>query len=149
MSDKPSTKDTWQDRYLRAAHAVQSGIAALMGTPHRSFTNPKHLRVGIDTCKRDLGSLAQLLIEKGIITAEEYGEAMADGMEVEAQMYEADVSEQMGVPVTLLVVEPKKGRIRPEPRVRRAARDAASGQFTTMEDAKARPGDTVVEEDER
>lgn len=38
-------------------------------------------RMGINTALRDLESLSKLLVAKGLITGEEYQQAMADGME--------------------------------------------------------------------
>lgn len=49
----------------------------------------------------DHGSLAKLLIDKGVITEDEYLEAIADGTEREKQRYEAILSERFGKPVTL------------------------------------------------
>ena len=90
-------------RWVAAAHKVQAGIAALMNMPggFRSC-EVKHLRVGIDTTKADIGSLARLLVSKGVFTEEEYLAAIADGMESEAADYEARVSEAFGKKVTLI-----------------------------------------------
>jgi hypothetical protein len=49
----------------------------------------------------DHGSLARLLISKGIIAEAEYLEAIADGMEREAKMYKERVSEHFGRPIDL------------------------------------------------
>jgi hypothetical protein len=76
-----------RQRYLAAAHAVQTAIAFTMGRD----TEPKHLRVGIDITKSDQGALATLLIEKGVITEAEYFKALADGMEREKEMREAEM----------------------------------------------------------
>lgn len=89
-------------RWVAAAHKVQTGIAALMNMPggFRSCET-KHLRVGIDTTKADLGSLGRLLVAKGVCTEEELLTAIAEGMEAEAADYEARVSEAFGKKVTL------------------------------------------------
>lgn len=76
-----------RQRYIDAAHAVQSAIAFTMGPE----TEPKHLRVGIDITKSDQGALATLLIEKGVITEAEYFKALADGMEREKTMWETEL----------------------------------------------------------
>ena len=76
-----------KQRYIDAAHAVQSAIALTMGPD----TEPKHLRVGIDTTKSDQGALATLLIEKGVITKAEYFKALADAMEREKYTRETEL----------------------------------------------------------
>ena len=91
-------KDT--ARYNAAAHAMQSGVAMEMNF-HPSPTEPKHLRVGVNSAMSDMGGLATLLIEKGVITREEYTKAVADAMEREKQRYEAFLTEHYGRPVTL------------------------------------------------
>ncbi|MCW2317267.1 hypothetical protein M2322_002826 [Rhodoblastus acidophilus] len=84
------------DRYDAAAHRVQTGIAFMMGTHDYKATEPKHLRVGVDLTKADQGSLARLLVEKGVITEKEYVEAMVKGMEAEADNYAKVVRAAMG-----------------------------------------------------
>jgi hypothetical protein len=87
-------------RYERAGHAMQSGVAMEMN--HRSEpTEPKHLRVGINSAMADHGGLVTLLIEKGIFTKEEYLTAIADSMEAEKRRYEEHISQLVGAKVTL------------------------------------------------
>lgn len=88
------------ERYLAAAHAMQSGVAAEMGIDPDP-TSPKHLRVGVNSAMSDQGALARLLIAKGVFSEEEYTKALADGMEAEAQLYEKRLSEHFGKPVRL------------------------------------------------
>lgn len=88
-------------RYVQLAHAVQSGIAQMMEYD-KTFTTPKHLRVGIDMAKADIGGLARLLIQKGVFTEEEYYAAMVDGAEREVSEYEQRLREIMGFGITLL-----------------------------------------------
>ena len=88
------------DRYLAAAHAMQSGVAARMNfDPHE--TDLKHFRVGINSAMSDQGGLATLLIAKGVFTEEEYTAAVADAMEREKARYEKELSEHFGRPVKL------------------------------------------------
>lgn len=87
-------------RYKRAAHAVQSGIAMLLSRGS-DIATPKHLRVGIDTCKAEQSAIATLLIKKGIFTEDEYFEALADGMEKEVAFQEQAISDQLGIKVHL------------------------------------------------
>lgn len=91
-----------QERYTAAAHAMQTGVAAGMipGARHAE-TEPKHLRVGVNSALVSVGALAALLVRKGVITEVEYFEAMADGMEAEAKRYADELSERFGTQVTL------------------------------------------------
>ena len=92
MSDK--------DRYDAAAHAVQTGIATLMGLDPK-LASPKNLRTGLDCGKADMEGLVTLLIAKGVFTEAEYGAAMADAMEREKARWEADMSTKLGRKVSL------------------------------------------------
>ena len=49
--------------------------------------SPHVIRQGINTALRDMGSVVGLLMAKGVITAEEYQRALADGMEREVCDY--------------------------------------------------------------
>jgi hypothetical protein len=98
-----STRDDW----LAAAHAMQSGVAATMqiGWPESgdlsNETSPKHLRVGVNVALADMGSLVGLLIAKGIITDDEYMDAIVAGMQREVKKYEDILSEHYGKEITL------------------------------------------------
>lgn len=88
------------ERYHAAAHAMQSGVASEMNHNPKP-TEPKHLRVGINSAMADHAALAKLLIDKGVITEDEYFEAIADGMEREQKSYEERLSEHFGTTITL------------------------------------------------
>ncbi len=75
---------TDQDRYLAAAHAMQTGVALEM-QQHSQPTEPKHLRVGINVAMCDHAALVRLLIDKGVISDAEYMKALADEMEREVE----------------------------------------------------------------
>jgi hypothetical protein len=85
-----------QQRYMAALHKMQSGVAALIahaeldGTPFKQ-TDPKHLRVGINSAFIDSAALAVLLLEKGIFTEAEHAEALAKVAEREAELYQKEV----------------------------------------------------------
>lgn len=88
-------------RYSEAAHAMQSGVAHEMNTNHLHperdpATQPKHLRVGVNSALVNDAALAKLLIAKGIITLQEYMIAVADEMEEEVQRYEASANKGFG-----------------------------------------------------
>jgi len=83
-----SQEEAWT-RYQRASHGMQSGVAWEMGQGDRAAaTEPKHLRVGINSALVNDAALVQLLIRKGIITMDEYASAVADEMEIEVKRYE-------------------------------------------------------------
>lgn len=84
-------------RYNNAQHAMQSGVAFL----DKLEGTEKHLRVGINSALVDHGSLVGLLVEKGVITNEEYLEAVATGMEEEVARYEAAIARTIGANITL------------------------------------------------
>lgn len=81
------------ERYLAAAHKMQTGVAFEHGKGSKDQT-PKHLRVGINTAMCDHAALIRLLISKGILSEEEYLKEIADEMEREAQRYEDRINKE-------------------------------------------------------
>lgn len=79
--------------YEAAAHGVQTAIANRDGVDGYA----KHLRTGIDMSKADQFGLACLLIDKGIITDEEYLEYMRLGMNTELARCEEEYAAQSGL----------------------------------------------------
>jgi hypothetical protein len=75
-------------RYAQAMHGVQSAIAFEIGTGVMNADH-KHLRVGIDSAHVSQGALAELLVEKGLITVDEYDAKLAHYAERELLSYEA------------------------------------------------------------
>jgi hypothetical protein len=88
------------DHYMRHAHAVQSGVAALLEMDE-TYATPKDMRTGIDCSKADMGGLVELLIQKGIFTDIEYMEAIVASMSRERERLEKDIGERLGRKVTL------------------------------------------------
>lgn len=86
--------------YREALHAMQSGVAMEMNQDPGP-TEPKHLRVGINSCLSDQSALANLLIQKGLITEEEYAEAITRAMNAEVERYEQRLFKRLGAKVTL------------------------------------------------
>jgi hypothetical protein len=82
--------------YTRLGHAIQTGVAMEMHEPSVHATEPKHLRTGLDCVMADLGSLTRLLVQKGVITEDEYFEAILDGLRREIEAYEARIKARMG-----------------------------------------------------
>lgn len=87
-------------RWLASAHAVQTGVKLDQESGSQDGT-PKHLRTGINMALVDHGSLVRLLVSKGVITEEEYFQAIADGMEQEVKNYEKRLSDKMGKEIHL------------------------------------------------
>jgi hypothetical protein len=86
--------------YEEAMHAMQSGVALDEARGSKSL-QPKHLRVGINGALSDQGSLARLLIRKGLITEDEYMDAITEGANLEADSYEQRLSMELGRKVDL------------------------------------------------
>lgn len=87
--------DEYRQRYIAAAHAMQTGVAFMMN--HTDETEPKHLRVGVNSAMVQHGALVHLLIQKGIITEEEWWKTLAECMEEEANDYAKKIEARLGV----------------------------------------------------
>jgi hypothetical protein len=88
------------DRYRAAAHAIQTGVALALDRGD-TMASPKQLRVGIDLRACDHAALVRLLIAKGVVTEEEYLEAIADEAEREKKRIEDSLLERYGVRIGL------------------------------------------------
>lgn len=88
------------ERYEKALHAMQSGVAMEINYDNNSIM-PKHLRVGINSALVETSMLAKILISKGIITSEEYEKELADSMEIEKRRYETMLSNHFGREIKL------------------------------------------------
>lgn len=77
-----------KQRYLALCHAMQTGVAYKLEKDARD-TSPKHLRVGINSALVQDSALVHLLLKKGIITEDEYWDAVNEAMEQEVQIYQA------------------------------------------------------------
>lgn len=86
-----------RDRYHKAAHAMQSGVAMEHGRGGEDGS-PKHLRVGVNAAMSDMAGLVSLLIAKGVFTEEEYLDAIATSMELEVLRYTQHLRELLGNP---------------------------------------------------
>lgn len=88
-----------QERYVKACHSMQAAIGLLMTNEWTaSATDAKHLRTGINSAMAEHGSLARLLIKKGIIDEHEYYEAVIEGAEMEAKLMANLVIEKLHLP---------------------------------------------------
>ena len=84
-----------QDDYLKDCHRMQTGVAYKMER-NPSETQPKHLRVGINSAMSNHAALVELLIDKGVITEEEYQQAVFQSMRREADAYEKAINDIYG-----------------------------------------------------
>ena len=94
------------ERHKAAQHAMQSGVAFLIGHYQARGSIPKDclakaIRVGVNTALSDHSALARLLIRKGLISAKEYAETIAAAMEEEKAQYEKRISDITGKEVKL------------------------------------------------
>jgi hypothetical protein len=87
-------------RYLTALHAMQSGVAMKQNFDP-SETTPKQMRVGINSAMVKHGALVTLLIEKKVFTLAEFDKVLADKMEAEVKLYEAELEKFIGNKVSL------------------------------------------------
>lgn len=76
-----------RQRYRELCHAMQTGVAYVM-EKEPGETTPKHLRVGVNSAMVEHSALSLLLIEKGIISEDEYYDAMNAAMEREVNTYQ-------------------------------------------------------------
>jgi len=91
-----------KERYYKALHAVQTGVAMMENDLHSNEMTPKHFRVGINSAMIDSSALAKLLIHKSIITQDEYAEFLANEMEKEVKIYENKIKKNMNIDVILV-----------------------------------------------
>lgn len=82
-------------------HAVQSGVAYSMNIPGDKACEPKHLRVGVNASLIDTAAIADLLIQKGIFTKEEYLESLCKFAQNDVDTYEKELSDHFGTSVKL------------------------------------------------
>ena len=91
------TDDEFLAEYIRLGHAIQTGVAYEMADPSRaSATEPKHLRTGLNCAMSDSAALGRLLIEKGLITKDEYFNAVLAGLRGEITNYETRLNKAYG-----------------------------------------------------
>jgi hypothetical protein len=81
-------------------NAVQSGVAFSVAKGEGD-TSPKHLRTGVNLAMVEHAALTELLIEKGLITYEEFLTALVKKTREEEEKYEDNLSVVYGKKVTL------------------------------------------------
>lgn len=86
--------------YEQALHGIQTGVAFEIERGS-SASNPKHLRVGVNSAMVSDAALVRLLVAKGIFTMDEYLESVRLEANRELERYEAHILEHYGVQVSL------------------------------------------------
>lgn len=101
MTDsKTGVDDLRNNRYLEAACAIQGAVAfgiAQLGEDGAG-ASPRHLRTGLNMVMADHASLVGLLVMLGVITDEQYMDAMVAGTESEAERAISDYRKRTGAP---------------------------------------------------
>lgn len=97
------TLEEKREKYLKLCHAMQTGVAFKMEKDNKD-TTPKHLRVGINAAMSDHAALVSLLVKKGVITEEEYYDALIESMEREVEMYRNKLKELYGSDVNFTLI---------------------------------------------
>lgn len=100
MSDE-ETIQALKERNYALTHAIQTGVGAKM-LISGSETSPKQLRTGVNNALVQLGVIAKVLIDKGLLSELEYWQLMNEGLEVEVKGYEEYLSEQHKAKITLI-----------------------------------------------
>lgn len=89
------TKEEFANRNTQLRHAIQTGIEyERQWNP--KFLDPKHIRVGLDSNQCEVGAIVKLLIDKGLITEEEYFDYSIKFLEMEVARYEQVLQERFG-----------------------------------------------------
>lgn len=93
-------REECQARCRAAGHAIQSAYALMIERlgEAEAGCDGKHNRVGINTVFSDQSALVRLLIAKGVITEGEYYEAIALGLEAEAERAAVTARELLDLP---------------------------------------------------
>ena len=89
------TLEEKKKKYAALTHAMQTGVAYKMERAPAE-TTPQHLRVGVNCAMSEQGALVGLLMKKGIITEDEYLDALIESMEGEVQSYQTELTELYG-----------------------------------------------------
>lgn len=86
--------------YESALHGIQTGVAFEMERGV-SATEPKHLRVGVNSALVNDAALVRLLVAKGLFTMEEYLEELRLEANRELDRYEDRILNEYNVKVIL------------------------------------------------
>ena len=95
----------YRKQYNKLQHAMQTGVKMMQNFEHPNehipdnmiepSDSPKHLRVGVNSAMVEHAALTLLLVDKGIITMDDYERSLVDLMKREVEKYESDISKAM------------------------------------------------------
>jgi hypothetical protein len=91
--------------YTKLLHAMQSGVKSLMEVEDNKDTgetSPKHLRTGVNSALITSSALVKTLVDKGLITFEEFRDNEIELLQKDVKSYENKLSQHYGVDVKLL-----------------------------------------------
>ena len=95
------TREEKLARYKALCHAMQSGVRMEMGRGIIGAIKGTHLGVGVNMVKCDHAALVALLVKKGVISEEDYLDAIIESMECEVRSYEKRQAKYFGKKITL------------------------------------------------
>jgi DNA polymerase I-like protein with 3'-5' exonuclease and polymerase domains len=96
------SNDEIQHKYVQLLHAMQAGVAMEMElSATKSATEPKHLRVGINSAHISHAALVSVLIKQGVIKESEYLQELLNQAQKEVETYEARIHSQTGKTIKL------------------------------------------------
>jgi hypothetical protein len=84
-----------QQRYMHHLHRMQAGVALQQGIDPTDGA-PKHLRVGINSAHISHAALVRVLVARGLISNDEYVEALIQQTQEEADSYEERLARHYG-----------------------------------------------------
>lgn len=86
------------DEYMALMHAMQSGVKAVAEIQQGDTAShsPKHLRTGVNASMILGSAVVKTLVEKGLITWEEFRDNEIELLKNEVTMYEQQLSEYHG-----------------------------------------------------
>lgn len=101
MSNAPSMTTEQRARYAAATHRMQSATAWVLKKDLEERDVEfvlKHLRTGLNSAFSTAAALPRLLVEKGLLTWDEYFEAVVVEAERESDARCEEAKERLGLP---------------------------------------------------
>lgn len=86
------------DEYMALLHAMQSGVKAVVDIQQGDTAahSPKHLRTGVNASMILGSAIVKTLVDKGLITWEEFRDNEIELLKNEVAMYEQKLSDYYG-----------------------------------------------------
>lgn len=88
------------EEYHSLSHAMQTGVAYQMDKT-KGPTEPKHLRVGVNSALVSHSALVHILIDKGVFTELDYAKSLRNEMKKEVERYERLLKEEYNITISL------------------------------------------------